>query len=123
MGYSTALTADTLVGAAGLIAVVVAAVYAFRYRTTLEAAQASAKAWQGERDAEAAHRARIEAELDQARREISELQGRLDELSRRPDLTILQALMERHETRAQERSERIVEVLHEIAASLHERTP
>lgn len=116
-----ALDADTMTGLAGLVAIVAAGFYALRYRATLEAAQAAAKAWQAERDAEAAHRERLAKQLETARSKIAELEGRVDELSRRPDLTVLQRLMERHEDRAQERSVQIVAVLHEIAESLRQR--
>lgn len=112
------LTFDSAIGITGLVAIVAAGFYALRYKATLEAAQASARAWQGERDAEAAHRGRLEAQLEAAKARISELEGRVDELSRRPDLTVIQTLMEKHEDRAQARSERSIEVMMEIAGAV-----
>lgn len=112
------LTFDSAIGITGLVAIVAAGFYALRYKATLEAAQASARAWQGERDAEAAHRGRLEAQLDSAKERISELEGRVDELSRRPDLTVIQTLMEKHEDRAQIRAEKTLEVLSEIAGAV-----
>lgn len=113
------LTLDTALGLGGLVAIVVAAVYAFRFRATLAAAEANAKAWQGERDAEAAHRKRLETRVENAKLQIAELEGRVEELSRRPDLSVIQRLMENHEDRAQERQERMLQAMHEIATSIH----
>lgn len=125
-----ALTLDTALGIGGLLAIVVSAVYAFRFRATLAASEANAKAWQGERDAEAAHRKRLETRVENAKLQIAELEGRVEELSRRPDLTVIQRLMENHEERAQERAdraqereERMVAVLQEIAAGLRATSP
>lgn len=120
---SVAIDLGSATGIIGLAALIAAGFFAYRYRATLDAAQAAAKAWKDERDAEASRRERLEERLEEAKRQISELEGRVDELSRRPDLTVLERLMSSHETRAQERSEQIVAVLHEIAESLRTRGP
>lgn len=118
MTLAATLSTGDVTGVLGLVALTAAGFFAYRYRATLDAAQAAAKAWKDERDAEASRRERLAERLEEAKRQISELEGRVDELSRRPDLTVLERLMSGHEARAQERSEQIVAVLGEIAQNL-----
>jgi TolA-binding protein len=115
-----AVVLDELIGIGGLVAFAGAAFYAARFRATLDTTRAAAEAWQKERDAEVQHRKRVETQLVHATAQIKTLEGRIEELSRRPDITVLERLMAEHEQTAERRSEQIVVALGAITDRLGE---
>lgn len=105
-------TAGSVVLAAiALVTICVASFYAVRFAGGMKASADSAEAWKRERDAEVAHRKRLEYELEVAKQKIDELERRVDELSQRPDLRSIEIAIERHEDRANQRMEKLLATL------------
>lgn len=111
-----------IVACFALLALLVAAFYAFRYRNIIDANKealaaqvATSKAWKEERDAALDHRKRLEDKLDDAKEKIAKLEGQVLELSNRPDLreheahlVELRSQMAKHEEAAAARTERLL---------------
>src|SRR6266540_3742285 len=111
---------NIVLNAVALAAIIVAALFAFRYRSTLEALRVSGDAWREERDAEKAKAERLDMANHALEIEIAELRGKTDlsllstqitEASTGALIEIkssfehLFALLEKHEDRAVQRHE------------------
>lgn len=114
--------AGVVFGAVFVIGLVIAAIYGLRDKESRRAAENAADAWKEERDAAIARADRLKDELAEAKARITVLEGKVEELAGRPDMTSHEKALEAHERRAEKRTERIIGVLDQIAERLNSET-
>lgn len=114
--------AAIVVGSIFVIGLVIAAIYGLRDKESRKAAENAAGAWKEERDAAIARADRLNEELAEAKARITVLEGKVEELAGRPDMTSHEKALEAHERRAEKRTERIIGVLDQIAERLNSET-
>lgn len=105
-----------------VISIGIAAFYGFRFTGGMKAAADAAEAWRRERDAELAHRLRLEEQLERANEKIERLEAQVDELNRRPSLESIERALERHEERAEIRAERMLTALDALVSRVQPHT-
>lgn len=112
-----------IIAAVGGIAVIFGTIYGTKYKVGYEAASAAAEELRASLADERDRVQRLEAALAASRQQLSAAQEQIARLESLPDLAHIVGLLDRHETRAQERHEATTAVLQALTDRITAQQP